>query len=244
VKSIVYLLPRSVAKTLTIIASILTGLSVAVAISTYRFDYFEDWMKMLDLDREMNIPTWFSAFMLSSCAILLKAIATEQKERANRYYRKWNLLSSIFWFFAIDEVFSLHEIFIIPEIADALKLPWFLHSMWVIPGIIFVVWFVEHFWKFVMHLQARSRFHFFLAATIYLAGSLGMEMVGSYYSEWKTQQDLVYAMMTNVEEAMEMGGIIIFIYGLLIYLKQLTPHLDIQIKLIDDRSDLDKLNSY
>jgi len=244
VKSIIYLSPRSVAKILTIIAAILTGLSVAVAISTYGFDFFEEWMRMLDLDREMNIPTWFSAFMLMGCAVLLRIIATEQKERSNRYFRQWKLLSSLFWFFAIDEVFSLHEIFIIPEIAEALKLPLFLHSMWVIPGTIFVLWFIKYFWKFVMHLPARSRFHFCLAITIYLAGALGMEMVGSFYGEWKTQRDLVYAMMTNVEEAMEMGGIIIFIYGLLLYLRQLSPNIDIQIQLIDNRSKLEKFNSY
>jgi hypothetical protein len=233
VKFIIYLSPRTVAKYLAIIAAILAVFSIAFAVSTYVFDFFEEWMRMLDLDREMNIPTWFQSFMLACCAFLLTIIARGKNDESARYHRHWKTLSYIFWFMSADEVFSIHEIFIIPEIAEQLNLPWFLHSMWVIPGTIFVIWFAKHFWKFVQHLPKPTRDRFLLAAIIYISGSLGMEMVGSYYAEWKSQQDIIYALMANLEETLEMSGMIIFIYSLLTYLGTWQPDINIELKICD-----------
>ena len=67
--------PGRVAKYLTIGVIILTILSLGVQAVRYIYDYREDWIKMFNLDREMNIPTWYSTFMLAGCAFLLQAIA-------------------------------------------------------------------------------------------------------------------------------------------------------------------------
>lgn len=238
-KFIIAFSPQTIAKYLLIIAVILTTLSSAIAFSTYSFNFYEEWMDMLNLDKEMNIPTWFASFLLGLSALLLTAIAKGKKQESDRYSREWKILSYIFWFMAVDEVFSLHEILIIPEVAEALKLPWFLHSMWVIPGTIFVLWFVKYFWKFTKHLPKRSLQHFCLAALLYISGALLMEMVGSYYAEWKTQRDLVYALMTNVEETLENGGTIFFIYGLLVYLSRWMPHLQLEVNILKANSKIE-----
>ena len=226
--------PRTVVRYLIIGVFFLTLISTGIQIGKYVFDYRADWTTMFNLDRELNLPTWYSSFMLGACSILLKIIAIGKKQQGDRYTKDWQLLSLIFLLLAIDEVLSIHEILIIPEVSEALNLPWFLHSMWVIPGTIFVVWFVKRYWKFSRHLAYKSRQHFVTAAFFYVGGALIMEMIGSYIAEAKGQQNLIYALTATLEEVMEMIGIIIFIYGLLYYLRQWQDQLDFEIT-IDNR---------
>ena len=134
---------------------------------------------------------------------------------------------------AIDEVVSIHEIFIIPEVSEALNLPWFLHSAWVIPGTVFVIWFIRRFGKFVRHLPNKSQQHFVLAACLYIGGALIMEMIGSHFAESLSQQHIVYALITTVEEFLEMIGMIMFIHALFYYLTQWAQPLDLQINILN-----------
>ena len=225
--------PRAIIKYLVIGVIFFTVVSTGIQICKYVFDYRDDWMKLFNLDREMNLPTWYSAFMIGFCSILLRVIATGKKQQDDRYAADWKLLSFIFMLMALDEVVSIHEILIIPEVSEALNLPWFLHSMWVIPGTVFVIWFAKRYWRFSRHLPRQSQQHFVAAAFIYVGGALIMEMIGSYLAEAQGQQYLPYALIATVEEVMEMSGIIMFIYGLLYYLSQWSDKLNLQINILD-----------
>ena len=223
------LVPRKVVKYLVIGVIFFTIISTGIQICKYVFDYRDDWMKLFNLDRELNFPTWYSAFMIGFCAILLRIIAVGKKQQSDRYTKDWHLLSVIFSLMAIDEIISLHEILIIPEVSEALNLPWFLHSMWVIPGTVFVIWFMRRYSKFVHHLPAKSKRQFISAACTYIGGALVMEMIGSHFAESLGQQNLLYALIATVEEVLEMTGIIMFIYGLLRYLSKWAHQLDLHI---------------
>jgi hypothetical protein len=232
------IVPSSIIKYLTIGAITLTIFGTVIQIGKYVFNYRENWTKILNLDREMNIPTWYSAIMLAFCALLLNIIARGKKQQRDRHAPEWRLLSTIFIILAIDEVASIHEILIIPDVSKALNLPWFLHSMWVIPGAIFVVWFVRYYWQFSQNLPYKSRRNFFLAAAIYISGALIMEAIGSHVAEWQGQQNITYALIATLEEAMEMAGIIVFIYGLLVYFQQWSPSLLLKIDLAEKSTKL------
>ena len=236
--------PRKIVKYLTIIAVFFAIISAGIQVSKYVFDYRKDWMDLFNLDRELNFPTWYSAFNLGFCALLLKIIALGKQQQGDRHARDWRLLSIIFGLLAIDEVVSIHEILIIPEVSEALNLPWFLHSMWVIPGTVFVVWFVRRFSKFLNHLPPRSQQQFVMAACLYVGGALVMEMVGSYFAESIGQQHIVYAAIATVEEILEMAGIIAFLYALLYYVSQWTPKLNLQLKILDPAAKTDKSHHF
>ncbi|ELS01948.1 hypothetical protein Xen7305DRAFT_00016570 [Xenococcus sp. PCC 7305] len=235
--------PSSIVRYLAIGAIILIILSTGIQIGKYVFDYRESWTRILNLDREMNVPTWLSAWTLAFCALLLKIIAQGKKQQGDRSATDWQLLSTIFVLMALDEVLSVHEILIIPEVSKALNLPWFLHSLWVIPGAIFVLWFGKRFWKFTQNLPYKSRRHFFLAAAFYVGGALIMEAIGSHVAEAQGQQNLTYALIATVEEAMEMTGMIVFIYGLLFYLQQWSPNLLLQIDFVEGKGPKPALTS-
>ncbi|MGB5634751.1 MAG: hypothetical protein WBM86_18475 [Waterburya sp.] len=234
--------PRTVVRYLVMVVIFFSLVSTGIQICKYVFDYRDDWMKLFNLDRELNFPTWYSAFMIGFCAILLRIIAVGKKQQGDRYTKDWQLLSVIFCFLAIDEVVSLHEILIIPEVSEALNLPWFLHSMWVIPGIVFIVWFIRRYSKFVHHLPVRSKQHFISAACIYIGGALIMEMIGSHFAESLGQQHLIYALIATAEEVLEMIGMIMFIYALLYYLSQWAHQLDLQVDILDSSLKYPKSN--
>ena len=217
---------------LLVVLTILAIASSAVQVGKYVYDYREDWTRMINMDREMNLPTWYEAALLAGSAFLLGLIATRKQELADRFSQDWRLLSRIFYFLAFDEVAGIHELFIIPDLADRLNLPWFLHSTWVIPGSIAVGLFVRRFWRFARHLDRHSRRWFIGSLSCFVFGIIGMEMVGSTYAQWQHQQSLGYAMLATLEEVIEVLGMIAFIYSLLNYLRRLQGYINIEIKLL------------
>ncbi|MGL5808055.1 MAG: hypothetical protein ACRC2R_20565 [Xenococcaceae cyanobacterium] len=229
--------PSGIAKRLLLLVLLLAVLSIAVQMSKYVFNYRSDWMNAINLDREMNFPSWFSTLMLAFCACLLRVIAAGEKNQAPGNARemlgdrrRWLLLSNIFVFLAADELFSIHEILIIPKLATRLNLPNFLAQIWVIPGAILVVFFAKYYWAFLNRLPKQSRLHFFLAAALYIGGALVMEMVGSAYSKLYGQQNLIYALLATLEEMMEMVGVVVFVYGLLSYLENSNEDIQLYLK--------------
>jgi hypothetical protein len=232
--------PRSIVKSLMIGVIFFTIVSVAIQIGKYVYDFQDDWLDLFNVDQELNFPTWYSALMIAFCAILLRIIAIGKKQQGDRFTPDWRLLSLIFGFLAIDEIVSIHEILIIPEMSEALHLPWFLYSAWVIPGIIFVGWFARRFSKFVQHLPAQARLHFISAACTYVGGALIMEMIGSYVAQSLSQQHILYGLCTVVEEFLELTGIVMFIYALVYYLGQWTHQLDFQFDILVPSSKLNQ----
>ena len=66
--------PSSIVRYLIIGVIVLTIFSIGIQIGKYVFDYRESWTRMFNLDREMNIPTWYSALMLLFCALVWQAL--------------------------------------------------------------------------------------------------------------------------------------------------------------------------
>ncbi|NJR47604.1 MAG: hypothetical protein HC775_18745 [Hyellaceae cyanobacterium CSU_1_1] len=60
-----------------------------------------------------------------------------------------------------------------------------------------------------------------------------MEMVGSYIAQSLSQQNIIYALSTSVEECLEMSGVVMLIYALIYYLGQWVHQLDLQIEILD-----------
>ena len=183
--------------------------------------------RLLNLDDEANIPSWYSSVALLLCALLLMLIALLKKEQGDRYITHWRGLSAIFLFLSLDEAASLHEMLIEPLQALTSASGFFLLA-WVIPGIAFVGVVGLMYSKFLLSLPAQTRHLFLLAATLYVMGSLGFEMIGSYFLDSKGASisydansgwdGITYPLIIAVEELLEMLGIVTFIYALLAYI--------------------------
>jgi len=173
-------------------------------------------IRFFDVDREGNLPSWFSTLQLFGIALLSLAIGTLRFRWRLAWTHHWFVLSLLFATLSLDESASLHE-WTIPHVRTALGVGGFLYWAWVVPGAIFVLALTAFFWRFVFDLPLVIRLLAVCSAGLYLAGALGLEMVGGYYFELKGGRDLHYAFITTAEESLEMMGLSLFIYALIRY---------------------------
>lgn len=173
---------------------------------------------LFSLGNERNIPAMFSAALLLFAALLLLVITLHERNRGARDVAKWAILSAGFLLMSIDETVSIHERLIEPtrQLLGPGNLGVFYFA-WVIPGSALVLVLGAFFLRFLLRLPAATRCIFILAATLYLGGAIGMELVNGRYRELHGTE-IIYHLMITAEESLEMAGAILFIYGLLRYL--------------------------
>lgn len=168
----------------------------------------------LHFDREGNPPTFFSVLMLLSSSLALVVIAVEQAHTRWRWH--WAGLAAGFLIIAYDEFAAHHELLIEP-LRTRLGVGGYLYFAWVVPGIALVVVIALVYLPFLAHLPRDSRRRLVLAAAVYFAGALGLEMIGGNYFE-AHGRDTTYQLITTVEESLEMIGAILWLYALMRYL--------------------------
>ncbi len=177
----------------------------------------------LNLDKEVNdLPTWYQSSTLLVSSVLLLVIGLARRELKDKDAKYWGLLSLIFLFLSLDEAVSIHEQMTMP-LRTTFHLEGFLFLSWVIPASFLVAVLGIVFSRFLFRLPSSTRNLMILSALIYLAGALGVEMVGANYMFMMNDppdigSNFTYAIITTVEEFLEMTGIVVFIYCLLTYL--------------------------
>jgi hypothetical protein len=202
-------------------------------------------VRQFNLDQENNIGNWYQSCALLFCAALLGAIAAGKQNYRDRYTRHWTMLAVIFLGLSMDESASMHEMTIEP-LKTMLHTGGFLFQAWVILGLAFVLIVGIAYLRFLGHLTLRERFWFLLSGAIYVAGTVGMEILDGKYESIYGDQTLAYGMLTLLEECLEMTGILLFIYTLLTYLESHAPEFGIRIgnlKQVSQESERELINS-
>ncbi|MCL7939979.1 hypothetical protein M8009_06650 [Halomonas sp. ATCH28] len=176
-------------------------------------------VRLFYVDDEKNIPTGFSTFLLLFAALLLAVITVLKRKKTGSPVSHWAILSCGFLFMAVDEAWSFHERLIKPvsQLLGDDNLGIFYYA-WVIPGIALVLVLALFFLGFWLRLPAKTRLTFLMAATLYIGGSIGVELIGGHFAEMHGQRNFTYSMIATVEESLEMAGVIIFIWALLVYI--------------------------
>ena len=217
----VALKPSAVACVLGAVAVVLVIADIAGQLSRYvsGHDRVLGLVRLFDLDVEGNIPTLFSVFLLFFAALLLVVITSFKKMQADRDVSRWAVLTIGFFFMAIDEGASIHEMLILP-VRGLLGqgAPGVFYWAWVVPGIAVVLVLALYFFGFILRLPPRMRYTCLLAGFLYVGGAVGLELIGGYYAKLHGTRNLSYNMLVVVEESLEMAGSVLFIYALLRYL--------------------------
>lgn len=215
-RPLVTLCPRRVLIALLGATALLVAASLAGQVLKYRFghDHVYGLVNVFDVDREMNVPTWYSASTLLVAGALLALIARTWSEHPGRAARYWWGLSALFLYSSVDEASSIHEL-LIPVLRQTTFLPGPLYYGWVIAGFGLVAVVGALYARFVWRLAPPVRRLFLLAAAAYLGGALGVEMGGAAHAFTQGTENLGYSLWTTLEEALEMVGVAIFIYALL-----------------------------
>lgn len=191
----------------------------------------ERFFYLLDVDGEMTIPTWYSSFQFLFAGGLLWIAAVVNRER--RFHRHWAVLGWLFLLLSIDEMSSIHERFMGPMRGALYKFGLynsFFYFAWVVPAAIFLVLLGIVYFRFLRALPPRTFRIFLIAGVVFVAGAIGLEMIGANFVYYEGITDRTFRMLQPLEELGEMLGLTIFIYGLLDYLRSHSE--DMLVKLI------------
>lgn len=199
------------------------------------FEHLKGFSHGFYFDAEANFPSLYSALAILLSSAILWRIGSREDEKAKRRSVSWKILSIFFVLLAVDEFGSVHEFMIQPMrgLVEQSSLDSdYLYFAWFIPYAVLVLVLGVVLGKFFFTLPLGTRWIFTLAGVVFLSGAVGMEMIGGKY--WADQGwaidgsdpvDINYALLTTVEELLEMLGVVIFIYGLTrFYLQDKREH--------------------
>jgi hypothetical protein len=219
------------------IVTLLAGIALFIVLASVMIDVIEEltWAQKFfgfrvkfDLDQEANIPTYFATFTLLLAAILFAVIGMMKSQTKDTFARQWQGMGLIFFFLSLDEAAVLHERFI--GIFELFVQPTgIFYFGWVIIAIPLVILVGIAYFRFFLHLPPKMKILFVVSAFFYLAGAVGMEMVGGWFAEAYGENRPLYNVITTVEEIFEITGILTLIYTLLLYMSQNFNELKLRI---------------
>ena len=173
-------------------------------------------VRLFHFGQEQNIPAFFQSVLLLFCGGLL--FAAGFLRRPDLFY-PWLGLGAIFLFLALHEATILDE-HLIAVFRDAFGRDGRVRSAWLIPYVVALVPLGLLYLRFLSRLPAATRTLFVVAAGIYLAGVVAMELVGAYHYRPGGPQTVLYEIAKTFEELLEMTGIGVFAVALLRYLAE------------------------
>src|SRR5919202_4963279 len=83
--------------------------AVAVVLYHHRHHHGGRFFATFSLDREENVPSWFSSALLLSAAALLALVALDARARRDRWGRHWGGLALVYTLLSLDETAEIHE---------------------------------------------------------------------------------------------------------------------------------------
>lgn len=170
---------------------------------------------LFDLDREQSIPRFYSAVTLLLCSGLLLIIAVAKKRDDTRSFLYWLGLALIFLYFAIAENTAIHETVAAP-IRSAINISKIQFYAWVY-GISLII-FPAVYLRFLLSLPRRTMLLFAIGGSVFVAGAFGLDLVAAYLGNSSGHHTVAYIGFATAEEVLEMAGIIVFVYALLLYM--------------------------
>lgn len=221
---------RRVTQLLVAVVFVLISLSVVgqVAKHVYGHTQLKGFVPAFYVDYESSVPTWYSSAALLAAAGLCGLIALAKGRVGDPFRWHWRALATLFCLLSIDEIAMFHEMPIDP-LRDSLGAGGMLYYTWVIPGAAFVLVVGLCFLRFLWNLPATTRNLFVLSGMIFVGGAIGVEMVSGAQADAAGEENLRYALIITVEEAMEMLGVVLFIHALTDYIHRTIGPLRLQL---------------
>ncbi len=174
-------------------------------------------LRHFTLDAENTVGAWYSSALMLANAGLIALIAIAEAKRREPMVLQWRLLALIFVALSIDETASFHESTIGP-LQKAFGFSGFLSFAWVVPAIFLLALFAVIYVPFLTRLPRRHALGFVAAGLIFVAGALGMEMIGGVFNETLGGGSAIYIITTTIEESLEVIGLTVLFFVLTNYL--------------------------
>jgi hypothetical protein len=204
---------RGLMRWLVTVASLLVFLHVLTFLYRYAYglSFASDRYSIFWLDGENNVPAWFSSITLAMSSLLLAAISTSTPS-GTAENRRWVFLSIVFALMSLDETASLHERLSQP-VAALTGASGLFYFAWVIPALCGLTFLGSAYVTWYLALPHHVRRIIGAAAAVYVTGAVGLEMVAGEIVSRAGIHSAAFALSATIEEALEMAGAILFVYG-------------------------------
>lgn len=224
---------RSIAGSLGALTLIVVALNTVFVLADFFTGHTSVFLhksvKLFYVELESNVPSFFNMLLLLCAALLLALITFLNRRQTGSRKIEWAILTAGFFWMAFDEIIAVHDRLVEPmrAVLGEENLGVFYFA-WVVPAIILVLLLALFFFKFWLNLPAKTRFAFLIAAVLYLGGAIGVELIDGGYAEMHGTDNLVYIILTTIEESLEMFGLVYFIWALLGYIADVFNGVDVR----------------
>ncbi|OAI47495.1 hypothetical protein AYO43_04380 [Nitrospira sp. SCGC AG-212-E16] len=169
---------------------------------------------LFDFWGEANIPTFYNTSLLVLNSLLF-FIVWKVHRQAGEKAGYWGLFSVVFSFLAIDEHAGIHEK--LNEALSALHFTGAFHFAWIIPYSLAALAFGLAGIPTLLRLETSIRIRLFCAGLVYVLGAVGMEAFeGLHRTASGVERDFIMDLLVAGEETLEMLGLIMCAYSLLL----------------------------
>ncbi len=219
-------------KTNTITKIILSLIGIEIMfVAIYAIDFVNvhpSWQfcELFDLDRESNIPTWFSTFQLLMIGLISLSVCIQKNYSLPPSKAGLLTFGAGFIYLSIDEASAIHEK-ITYTFHDNLLVPYFdgVHGIWIVVygaiGLTLLTIFhrdVIAVWKSLR----RESIIFIVGIIIYLIGAAGAETITFFHID--KSNPTLYTMEVIFEEFFEMLGASLLLCGTLHFATKKLAH--------------------
>jgi len=176
---------------------------------------------LVDVNGEGNLPAWYQTALLLACAAGLAALGSVRPRSAPRGpvpdRWAWRGLAAVFLYLALDEALQVHERTVPPLRRLAFGGTPLEDVGWVVPAAGLCVALGVALLRFLAHLPGPTRRAFAAAGALYLAGALGLEVAGGWWSFRFGYDSPGFGLLAAAEETLEAAGLLVFLHALLGY---------------------------
>lgn len=173
-------------------------------------------LKVIRLDGENSLPSWYSSTVLLLSAFLLLLHAWSAYTERSKQFAGWAVLAGGFAYLSLDEVVMLHET-LNDKLRAIMPTSGLFEFGWVLVAIPVVLLVAALLARFVLRLPPRTRLLFVVSGLVYVGGAVGLEMVGGDIYETWGRNGPGYVIAMIVEESFEIYGITLFLTALVLH---------------------------
>jgi hypothetical protein len=193
-----------------------------VCVAPPQFVY--DFGYLFDMNKELNVPSWFSSSLLLASGLLLLLVGLNAR-RSGLPGLPWVLMTVLFFYMSMDESTDLHGFWGRVVDAEALMGKGKAGFAWVLPGAVVVAAVGLVALRWALSLPEQTRNAFIIAGIVYVAGGLGFELIGSQVAD-ETFLNPAYLLASGLEETLEMCGVVIMLVGVVMHLQAMDWVMD------------------
>jgi hypothetical protein len=176
--------------------------------------------RMIHLDSEVSVGTWFAQVLWLAGALLLGVMAAVGRRVGDRWWRHWLGLSALAVYLSIDEGAALHEQ-ATPVVRRVTGLSGGVFGpTWIIAAAAVGLVVLAVYARFLVALPARTRNLLLLGGAVAVAGAAGAEIGNVVYAASHSTRSIGYHALAGMEEALEKLGVGIAVVALLDHVRR------------------------